>query len=91
MGSVLPILEASNAQHQMHLSLETLEAPPSAIADIVLKAADEVDAQLLVLGANRKPVHAGFATPSTSLVCWMPAHPVVHTLLAWLLLPMAHI
>ena len=56
MHSVLPILEASSVQHQMHLSLETLEAPPSAVADIIFKTTEEIDAQLLVLGANRKPV-----------------------------------
>ena len=51
-----PVLEASDVQHQMHLSIETLDAPPSAIADVISKVADQVAAELVVLGANRKPV-----------------------------------
>lgn len=51
-----PILEASGVQHRMHLSIETLDAPASAIADVITKVADQVAAELVVLGANRKPV-----------------------------------
>ena len=43
-------------KHQMHLSIETLDAPASAIADVITKVADQVAAELVVLGANRQPV-----------------------------------
>ena len=56
--SVEPILEASGVKHQMHLSIETLDAPASAIADVITKVADQVAAELVVLGANRKSVRS---------------------------------
>ncbi|EIE22991.1 hypothetical protein COCSUDRAFT_53478 [Coccomyxa subellipsoidea C-169] len=56
--SVMPVLDARGIQHQTHLSVETIEAPPSAVAQIIFSAADSVGADLVVLGANRKPVSA---------------------------------
>ena len=52
----MPVLDARGIQHQTHLSVETIEAPPSAVAQIIFSAADSVGADLVVLGANRKPV-----------------------------------
>lgn len=54
--SVMPLLDARQIQHRTHLSVETTEAPPSAVAQIIFSAADSVGADLVVLGANRKPV-----------------------------------
>ncbi len=56
--SVMPLLDARQIEHRTHLSVETTEAPPSAVADIIFSAADSVGADLMVLGANRKPVSA---------------------------------
>ncbi|BDA49922.1 hypothetical protein COCOBI_15-0500 [Coccomyxa sp. Obi] len=56
--SVMPLLDARQIQHRTHLSVETTEAPPSAVAQIIFSAADSVGADLVVLGANRKPVSA---------------------------------
>ena len=52
----MPILDARGIQHQTHLSVETVEAPPSAVAQIIFSAADSISADMVIMGANRKPV-----------------------------------
>ncbi|KAK9903314.1 hypothetical protein WJX75_002616 [Coccomyxa subellipsoidea] len=54
--SVMPILDARGIQHQTHLSVETVEAPPSAVAQIIFSAADSIGADMVIMGAHRKPV-----------------------------------
>lgn len=56
MCSVLPVLDAKQIQHRMHLSIDTIEAPASAAGQIILDAADSVGAQLVIVGHNRQPV-----------------------------------
>ena len=56
MCSVLPVLDAKEIQHRMHLSIDTIEAPASAAGQIILDTADSVGAQLVILGHNRQPV-----------------------------------
>lgn len=60
--SVLPVLDAKQIQHRMHLSLDTIEAPPGAVGQTICETADAVDAQLVIVGHNRQPV--GFPSPS---------------------------
>ena len=60
--SVLPILDAKQIQHRMHLSLDTIEAPPGAVGQTICETADAVDAQLVIVGHNRQPV--GSPSPS---------------------------
>lgn len=42
--------------HRTHLAAETVDAPASAIAQIIFDVAEREKADLVVLGANRKPV-----------------------------------
>ncbi|CAK0786819.1 hypothetical protein CVIRNUC_010033 [Coccomyxa viridis] len=56
--SVLPVLDAKQIQHRMHLSLDTIEAPPGAVGQTICETADAVDAQLVIVGHNRQPVSA---------------------------------
>lgn len=62
--SVIPILDAKGVQHRTHLSVETTDAPANAVAEIIFNAADSVGADLVVLGANRKPVRCMKIHPS---------------------------
>lgn len=50
------MLDAKQIQHRMHLSLDTIEAPPGAVGQTICAAADAVDAQLVIVGHNRQPV-----------------------------------
>ena len=50
--SVFPLLDSKGLAHDVHLSVETVDAPGSAIAEAIGKVAEEVDAALVVLGTN---------------------------------------
>ncbi|CAL5222222.1 g4554 [Coccomyxa viridis] len=54
--SVVPVLDAKQIQHRMHLSVDTIEAPASAAGQIIRDTADSVGAQLVIVGHNRQPV-----------------------------------
>ncbi len=56
MCSVVPVLDAKQIQHRMHLSVDTIEAPASAAGQIIRDTADSVGAQLVIVGHNRQPV-----------------------------------
>ena len=49
---MFPLLDSKGLAHDVHLSVETVDAPASAIAEAVGKVAEEVDAALVVLGTN---------------------------------------
>ena len=51
-NSVFPLLDSKSLAHDVHLSVETVDAPAAAIAAAVAKVADEVEAALVVLGTN---------------------------------------
>jgi len=53
---VLPVLDAKQIKHRTHLSLDTIEAPASAVGEIIRDTADSVGAQLVIVGHNRQPV-----------------------------------
>ena len=53
---MLPVLDAKQIPHLMHLSLDTIEAPPGAVGQTICETADAVDAQLVIVGHNRQPV-----------------------------------
>ena len=65
--SVFPLLDSKGLAHDVHLSVETVDAPGSAIAEAIGKVAEEVRAALVVLGTNnvlvRSPVHACGVSP----------------------------
>ena len=73
--SVFPLLDSKALAHDVHLSVETVDAPASAIAQAVAQVAEEVDATLVVLGTNNVLVCPGRAllpnpqTPSYALWC----------------------
>ena len=50
--SVFPLLDSKGLAHDVHLSVETVDAPGSALAEAIGKVAEEVDAALVVLGTN---------------------------------------
>ena len=50
--SVFPLLDSKGLAHDVHLSVETVDAPGSAIAAAIGKVAEEVGAALVVLGTN---------------------------------------
>jgi len=70
---VIPVLDAKGIQHRTHLSVETTDAPANAIAEIIFNAADSVGADLVVLGANRKPVRC-FRSHSLDTAMPLRAH-----------------
>lgn len=49
---MFPLLDSKGLAHDVHLSVETVDAPGSAIAEAIGKVAEEVDAALVVLGTN---------------------------------------
>lgn len=53
---VIPILDAKGIQHRTHLAAETMDAPASALAQIIFDIVEREKADLVVLGANEKPV-----------------------------------
>ncbi|KAK9832816.1 hypothetical protein WJX81_004138 [Elliptochloris bilobata] len=51
-ANVFPLLDSKSLAHDVHLSVETVDAPGSSIAEAIAKVAEEVDAALVVLGTN---------------------------------------
>lgn len=72
---MFPLLDSKALAHDVHLSVETVDAPASAIAQAVALVAEEVDATLVVLGTNNVLVCPGWAllpnlqTPSRAHWC----------------------
>lgn len=56
LHSVLPVLDAKNIQHRTHLSIDTIDAPASAVGKVIQDTADAAGAQLVIVGHNRQPV-----------------------------------
>jgi hypothetical protein len=71
-SSVFPLLDSKSLAHDVHLSVETVDAPAAAIAAAVAKVADEVEAALVVLGTNNALVRPWGVTWQWEMTycCW---------------------
>ncbi len=74
LHSVLPVLDANNIQHRTHLSIDTTDAPASAVGKVIQDTADAVGAQLVIVGHNRQPVRSQYELYSISSRYCISAH-----------------
>ncbi|EFJ41147.1 hypothetical protein VOLCADRAFT_98928 [Volvox carteri f. nagariensis] len=66
-GRITRPMDAYGMPHNLHLYLDTDNAPASAVCNIMFKVADEVDAVVLVLAAHGKVISRN---PQVPLVGW---------------------